>query len=202
MTGEISAVAKALRDYARANPHLVVKGGMFGDDVLSTPELTALADLPPRDVLLARFAGAIAAPLQQMAGLLQALPRNFAYGLSALIGDRPAEPDVPPEATAAPAAAAPTATEQPEAAAPEAATPEAEVPRRQLPKLRLLRRQRPRWPKPRRGRSSSEGADTATASDETSAADASAADGATDRTTDSTTEDDKTDDTKEQNGNG
>ena len=36
----------------------------------------ALADLPPRDVLLARIAGALAAPLQQMAGLLQALPRG------------------------------------------------------------------------------------------------------------------------------
>ena len=89
VTGEISAVAKALRDYSRANPHLIVKGGMFGDDMLSSSDLTALADLPPRDVLLARFAGALAAPLQQMAGLLQALPRNLAYGLSALIGERP-----------------------------------------------------------------------------------------------------------------
>ena len=123
MTGEISAVAKALRDYARTNPHLVVKGGMFGDDVLSTSELTTLADLPPRDVLLARFAGAIAAPMQQMAGLLQALPRNLAYGLSALIGERPAEPDVPPEATAAPAA-------EPEAPA----VPDAEVPKPKPPR--------------------------------------------------------------------
>jgi len=43
-----------------------------------------LADLPPLEVLLARFAGALAAPMQQMAGLLQALPRNLAYGLAAL----------------------------------------------------------------------------------------------------------------------
>ena len=103
VNGEISAVAKALRDYARTNPNLVVKGGMFGDEVLSTSELSTLADLPSRDVLLARLAGAIAAPLQQMAGLLQALPRNLAYGLSALIKERPAEPGAP--ADAAPVAA-------------------------------------------------------------------------------------------------
>ena len=94
--GEISAVSKALRDYARTNPNLIVKGGMFGEDLLSTSELTALADLPPKDVLLARLAGGIAAPLQQLAGLLQALPRNLAYGLSALVEKMPSDA---PEAT-------------------------------------------------------------------------------------------------------
>jgi large subunit ribosomal protein L10 len=87
--GEISAVAKALRDYARTNPNLVIKGGMFGGDVLSTADLGALADLPSRDVLLSRLAGGLAAPLRQMAGLLQALPRNFAYGLQALVDKSP-----------------------------------------------------------------------------------------------------------------
>ena len=47
-----------------------------------------LADLPSRDVLLAQLAGAIAAPMRQFAGLLQALPRSFAYGLSALLEKR------------------------------------------------------------------------------------------------------------------
>jgi large subunit ribosomal protein L10 len=116
VNGEISAVAKALRDYARGNPHLVVKGGMFGDAVLSTPELSTLADLPPRDVLLARLAGAIAAPLQQMAGLLQALPRNLAYGLSALIDQRPPEEAPAPEPSA-------TAETAPEPATPSDTTP-------------------------------------------------------------------------------
>jgi large subunit ribosomal protein L10 len=83
--GDISAVAKALRDFSRANPHLVIKGGLADGSLLSSSDLAALADLPPRDVLLARLAGALAAPMQQMAGLLQALPRNLAYGMQALI---------------------------------------------------------------------------------------------------------------------
>ncbi len=82
--GDVSAVAKALRDFSRANPHLVIKGGLADGSLLSPADLAALAELPPRDVLLARLAGALAAPLQQMAGLLQALPRNLAYGLAAL----------------------------------------------------------------------------------------------------------------------
>jgi large subunit ribosomal protein L10 len=74
-------VAKALRDFARTNPALVVKGGVMADKALSAEEARALADVEPRDVLLARLAGAFAAPMQQFAGLLQALPRNLAYGL-------------------------------------------------------------------------------------------------------------------------
>ena len=77
----------------------------------------ALADLPPRDVLLARLAGALAAPMQQMAGLLEALPRNLAYGMQALIEQREAAGEtVPaPEAPEAPEAAAPEASETAEA---------------------------------------------------------------------------------------
>jgi len=83
--GDAVLVAKALRDFARTNPSLVVKGGVMDDKTLSPEDARALADVAPRDVLLARLAGAFAAPMQQFAGLLQALPRNFAYGLQALI---------------------------------------------------------------------------------------------------------------------
>jgi large subunit ribosomal protein L10 len=83
--GDPVMVAKALRDFARGNPALVVKGGIMGEHSLSADEARALADVEPREVLLARLAGAFAAPMQQFAGLLQALPRNFAYGLQALI---------------------------------------------------------------------------------------------------------------------
>ena len=80
-----AAVAKSLRDFARTNPTLVVKGGLLGTKVLSPADVTTLADLPSRETLLAQLAGAFQAPIQQFAGLLQALPRNFAYGLKALI---------------------------------------------------------------------------------------------------------------------
>jgi large subunit ribosomal protein L10 len=132
--GDVSAVAKALKDFARANPLLVIKGGLADGSLLSSSDLAALADLPPRDVLLARIAGALAAPMQQLAGLLQALPRNLAYGLSALIEQREAggEKLPEPEAVAAEAPAAeaeaPAEAAAPEAAAPEAAETQAEAP--------------------------------------------------------------------------
>lgn len=83
--GDVAGAAKALRDSAKTLPALVVKGGVLGEAALSDADVKALADLPSRDELLAKFAGALQAPLVKTAGLLQALPRNFAYGLSALI---------------------------------------------------------------------------------------------------------------------
>jgi large subunit ribosomal protein L10 len=138
--GDVSAVAKALRDFSRTNPNLVVKGGVVGSGLLSASDINVLADLPSRDTLLAQFAGALAAPLQQLAGLMQALPRNLAYGISALVDQRqaggetletPAEAEAPAPAEAeAPAADAPAA-EAPapaEAEAPAADAPAAEAP--------------------------------------------------------------------------
>lgn len=121
VTGDAVGVAKALQDFAKTNPALVVKGGLLGDQVLSESDVKALADLEPREVLLAKFAGLLAAPLQQFAGLLEALPRNFAYGLKALI-DQGGAPGAPADAPAPAAEEAPAA--EPEA---EAATPEAEA---------------------------------------------------------------------------
>jgi large subunit ribosomal protein L10 len=129
---DAASVAKALRDFARSNPNLVVKGGVLGTKVLTAEDAGALADLPSRDQLLAQLAGAMASPMQTLAGLLQALPRNFAYGVRALIDQQGGIPEpeaAAPEAeaaeTAAPEAAAPEA-EAAETAAPEAAAPEAE----------------------------------------------------------------------------
>ena len=127
--GDVSAVAKALKDFARANPLLVIKGGLADGSLLSSSDLAALADLPPREVLLARFAGALAAPMQQMAGLLQALPRGLAYGISALIEQREAGGEKLPEAAAEDASADTSSTdvvteEAPTEAAPAEAPPE------------------------------------------------------------------------------
>jgi large subunit ribosomal protein L10 len=134
--GDAVTVAKALRDFARGNPNLVVKGGLLGTGILTAGEATALADIPPRDVLLARLAGGLAAPLQQFAGLLQALPRNLAYGLSALIEKQGGAPEAEvaanpepapatePEAATTEEAAETPATEQSEEASVTAETPE------------------------------------------------------------------------------
>jgi large subunit ribosomal protein L10 len=83
--GDVAGAAKALRDSSKTLPALVVKGGVLGEASLTEGDVLALADLPSREELLAQFAGALQAPLVKTAGLLQALPRNFAYGLSALI---------------------------------------------------------------------------------------------------------------------
>ncbi|MBA3303303.1 MAG: 50S ribosomal protein L10 [Acidimicrobiia bacterium] len=119
-TEDAVGVARVLRDFGRTNPALVVKGGVLGTAPLTAEQARALADVPPREVLLARFAGGLAAPLQQFAGLLQALPRNFAYGLAALIdakgGPEPAPADTP---EAEPEPAADTAPPDPVAAGPE-----------------------------------------------------------------------------------
>ena len=120
--GDAAAVAKTLRDYARTNPALVVKGGLLGTKALSADEVRALAELPSREVLLSQIAGALAAPMQQFAGLLQALPRNFAYGLKALLDERGGAP-AEPAAEEAPPAPEP----EPEAPAAEEAAPEPEA---------------------------------------------------------------------------
>ena len=116
--GDAAAAAKALRDFSRTNPLLIVKGGLLGDKVVDAAGAKALADLPSREVLLSQIAGLLQAPLQQMANLLEAVPRTFAYGLMALIEKQGGVPD-----DAAPADAADdTATaEDPTAAAPDAA---------------------------------------------------------------------------------
>jgi large subunit ribosomal protein L10 len=128
--GDISAVAKALRDFAKETPKLIVKGGVIGGKALSFKDLTALADLPSRDVLLAQFAGLLASPLRTMAGLLKAVPQNFAYGLSALLdskGGSPAPVDEKVEAAETPAGveeAAPAASDDAAASVAEVAVEE------------------------------------------------------------------------------
>lgn len=72
VTGDPVAVAKGLREFARTNPFLVVKGGVLDGKALSADEIRRLADLESREVLLARLAGAMTGALAQTASLLQA----------------------------------------------------------------------------------------------------------------------------------
>ncbi len=90
VTGDSVAAAKALIDQSKANPLLVIKGGVLGTAPMTADDIKSLASLPSREVLLAQLAGALQAPLVKTAGLLQALPRNVAYGLSALIDQKAA----------------------------------------------------------------------------------------------------------------
>ncbi|HET8990302.1 MAG TPA: 50S ribosomal protein L10 [Acidimicrobiales bacterium] len=128
VSGDVSAVAKALRDFAKAAPALVVKGGVVNGQALSDRDLVALADLPSREVLLARLAGLIASPLSTMAGLLKAVPQSLAYGLAALIDQRGGAPVAPATETETPAGVEEAAAAAgDDAAASAAATPEAPV---------------------------------------------------------------------------
>ena len=125
---DVGAVAKVLREFSKAHPELVVKGGLLGTKVVDAQGASALADLPTREVLLAQLAGAIAAPMRQFASLLQAVPRGLAYGLSALLEKRggvPAEAEAEPEAADTPDTAEPADTAE-AAETPEPAVAEAE----------------------------------------------------------------------------
>ena len=122
--GDAVDVAKVLKDFGKENPALVLKGGVLGDKLLSADDTKALAEVEPRDVLLAKLAGGMAAPMQKFAGLLQAMPRNLAYGLKALI-DQGGAPGAPTDAPAADAAPEPEIAEDP---TPEDSTAEAETP--------------------------------------------------------------------------
>ena len=70
--GDPVIVAKGLRDFARTNPQLVIKGGVLDGKFMSPDEVRRLADLESRDVLLAKVAGALQGVLQQAVSLAAA----------------------------------------------------------------------------------------------------------------------------------
>ncbi len=125
--GDAVAAAKALRDFGRTSPALVVKGGLLGPRVLSPSDIEALADIEPREVLLARLAGGFQAPLTKAAGLFQAFTRNLAYGLKALIDQRVAGGEALPEPTEGASEALPEPAAEAEEEAPSAEVPAAET---------------------------------------------------------------------------
>ena len=83
--GDPVTIAKTLADFSKKNEKLVIKGGRLDGGLLSTDEIVALSKIAPREELLSRLAGGIAAPKHQFAGLLTAIPQKFAFALSALI---------------------------------------------------------------------------------------------------------------------
>ena len=111
--GDPVEAAKGLRDFARATPLLVIKGGILDGKALSADEVNQIADLESREVLLAKLAGALKALPTRAAGLFQAPLSQMARLAKALeekkpAGDAPAaeptaEADTPEETPAEPA---------------------------------------------------------------------------------------------------
>jgi large subunit ribosomal protein L10 len=108
VTGDPVVVAKGLRDFARANPLLVIKGGVLEGKALSAAEVARIADLESREVLLARLAGAMKAlptraatlfqaPLSQMARLAKALEEKQAASAPAPAAAAQPDPETPAE---------------------------------------------------------------------------------------------------------
>jgi large subunit ribosomal protein L10 len=130
ISGDPVNVAKGLRDFGRANPLLIIKGGVLEGKVITPEEVRRLADLESREVLLAKVAGGmqgilqqaislISAPLSQAARLIAALEQAAAENPSLL-----AAGDARPEPANADLAAAADTTEPTDAelAAPEDAS--------------------------------------------------------------------------------
>ena len=131
ISGEPVEAAKALRDFAKAHPLLVIKGGLLDGRSLEAAEVSKLADLESREVLLGKLAGAMLGTLTKAAYVLNALPSQVARLAAALQDKRVADGEV----LEAPAAAAPASAEAPaegadadQAAAPDDAAVSAEAP--------------------------------------------------------------------------
>ena len=82
--GDVAQAAKGLLDFAKANPLLVIKGGVLDGKPLTAAEVSKLADLEPREVLLAKLAGAMKASMSNAAATFNALPTQMALLADAL----------------------------------------------------------------------------------------------------------------------
>jgi large subunit ribosomal protein L10 len=130
INGDVVEAAKGLRDFARANPALVIKGGYLDGKALDAAEVAKLADLESREVLLGKLAGAMLASLSQAVYLLNAPLAQAARLAGALQAKAEQDPSIlAGGAGAAPEPAAQEATtdaaEEEAPAEPEAATEDA-----------------------------------------------------------------------------
>lgn len=130
ITGDPVLAAKGLRDFAKDNKPLIIKGGFLDGKSITAAEINKLADLESREVLLAKLAGGMKASLSNAASLFNAPLSQAARVLGALQAKAASDPSIlaAGEAPAAPAAEAPVAEEAPVEEAPVAeAAPEAEA---------------------------------------------------------------------------
>jgi large subunit ribosomal protein L10 len=82
--GDVVSMAKVLTEYAKQQPALEIRSGLIEGKLVSPQDIVALADLPPREVLLARLVGGIQAPLAGLVGVLQGVVRQLVYVLAAI----------------------------------------------------------------------------------------------------------------------
>jgi len=124
INGDVVEAAKGLRDFAKANPTLVIKGGVLDGKALDPKEIAKLADLESREVLMGKLAGAMLASLSQAVYLLNAPLSQAARLAGALQAKAEQDPTILAGGAGAPVAA----DEAPEAAqeAPAEETPAAE----------------------------------------------------------------------------
>ena len=92
--GDVVETAKGLRDFAKANPNLVIKGGVYEGKTLSAAEVAKLADLESREVLLAKVAGGINAALSSALFVVNALPSKAAQLAAALQEKAASDPSI------------------------------------------------------------------------------------------------------------
>ena len=104
ITGDIAKVTKGLRDFAKAHPFLVIKGGVLEGRFLDAKAVLKLADLESREVLLSKMAGAMKGSLAKAAGTLAAPLSKSARLLGALQSAAEKNPDLIGGAGSAPAA--------------------------------------------------------------------------------------------------
>ncbi|NKY98273.1 50S ribosomal protein L10 [Nocardiopsis alborubida] len=89
--GDVVEAAKGLRDFSKANSPLVIKGGVIDGKSMSADDITKLADLESREVILAKLAGALKAKQGQAAAVFQALPSKTVRLAQALADKRSQE---------------------------------------------------------------------------------------------------------------
>jgi large subunit ribosomal protein L10 len=115
INGDVVEAAKGLRDFAKANPSLVIKGGLFEGKTLDAAEIAKLADLESREVLLGKLAGAMLASLSQAVYLLNAPIAQAARLAGALQAKAEQDPSILKGGAGEPAAAVEDAGETAEA---------------------------------------------------------------------------------------
>ena len=122
--GDVVEAAKGLRDFAKANPALIIKGGVLDGQPLDAAEVAKLADLESREVLMGKLAGAMLASLSQAVYLLNAPLAQAARLAGALQAKAEQDPSILAGGAGTPAAA----EEAPEAAAAADEAPADEAP--------------------------------------------------------------------------